>query len=105
MFVITDPRTYDGNPYEVAERAVRQAEALAGILVETIELAALMARNAEMERDLVMTGECDAPGWPDSAQGRRYTALGTVVGEVEKALGGLAKAAAFDPKAKIKVTA
>lgn len=100
-FVITDPRAFDGDPFECAERSVRQAEAVARLLVECLDGARLMARNAQMERDLLQTGECDAPAYDDSAEGRRFDSIREAVEECERKLKPLAVAAAFNPKARI----
>lgn len=88
----------DGNPFEVAERAVRQAQAMAQLLIVTLSGANVMARNAEMERDLMRSGECDAKLWPETAQGRRYAALLEDARTMEKALGALTLAAGYNPK-------
>lgn len=100
-FTIADPRTFDGDPFEVAERAVRQSEAVARILTQTIDGSRLMARNAQLERELLATGECDAPAYEQSAEGRRFTALKESIQEVERQLGILARAAGFNPKSPL----
>lgn len=60
-----------------------------------------MARNAQMERDLVRTGECDAPGFDSTAEGRRYATIKAEAADISKALRFLAKTAAYDPKAPL----
>lgn len=100
-FTIADPRTFEGDPYEVAERAARQAGALARLLGQTIDSARIMARNAQMERDLALTGECDAPGYDESAEGRRFADVRKLATDAEKNLAVLARAARFNPKAPL----
>lgn len=95
---IKDPREFDGTPFEVAERAVKQAQALAAMLNQAVDAAERMARNAEMERDLYATGTCDATAWPGTPQGVRWDAVKTNVLSTEKMLGVLAAAAAFNPR-------
>lgn len=97
-FTIADPRTFDGDPFEVAERATRQAEAIAKLLIVAIDGARLMARNAQMERDLMATGECDAPAFDSSAEGVRYDQVRESAEHAAKNLRVLAVAAGFNPK-------
>lgn len=77
---------------------MKQAQGIARALSEALEGARLMARNAEMERDLTRTGECDAPAFDASAQGKKYASASEAVSEVEKALSVLVLAAGYDPK-------
>jgi hypothetical protein len=98
QFTVADPRTFDGDPYEVAERAVRQAAAVAAILKQAIDSAYLMARNAQMERDLVASGECDAYAYDESAEGRRFATIKAEVENVESRLKPLTRAVGYNPK-------
>jgi hypothetical protein len=100
-FVVTDPRTYDGDPYEVAERATRQAEAVATILAKCVADATVMARNAQMERELSATGECDAAGFEESPQGGRYVKVLESATYCKDQLKILTKAAGFNPKKRV----
>lgn len=95
--VITDPREYDGNPYEVAERAFLQAQGVAQLLYLTVEYAKLMARNAEMEREMALGGEPNAAAFPKSAQGVKLSTLSKQVRSIDKTLEALRRAAAYDP--------
>lgn len=101
-FTLTDPRDFDGSPYQAAERAVQQAGALALLLAEAIEDAGILARNAEMERtfstDAVLRDV--AAGWLDSPQGRRYSDLVERTDKITRDLALLRRAAAYDPTAK-----
>lgn len=100
-FTLADPRTFDGDPYEVAERAVRQAAAVAHLLVDAIESAYVMARNAQLERELHASGECDATAYLPSAEGMRWTQTLKTAQAAEKNLAILAMAAGFNPKAPL----
>lgn len=97
-FTITDPRHYDGDPFEVAERAARQAEAMAAVLDKCLRDARVMARNAQAERDLLTTGECDMPGYEDTAEARRFDSLLDRVSGVQKDLQILSRAVSFNPR-------
>lgn len=97
-FSIADPRTFDGDPFEVAERAVRQVEALARLTAQAVDGARLMARNAQLERELLASGECDAVAYDSSAEGLRFDRVKADLAEVERSLGILARAAGYNPK-------
>lgn len=100
-FTVADPRTFDGDPYEVAARAVAQAEAVARILVHCTETASIMARNAQLERNLIETPhDARAPEWDESPQGKRFVELAKTAETIQKNLKVLGKAAAFNPKAR-----
>lgn len=98
---MADPRTFDGDPYEVASRAVRQAEAVTRILATAVDGAHVMTRNAELERQLVVSGECDAIAYEDSAENRRWVRINEAVQQVQKDLAVLVKVAGFNPKGRL----
>ena len=95
---MTDPRTFDGDPFEVAQRAAIQAEAVAQILTKCVADAALMARNAQAERDLLRTGGCDMAGYADTAEGRRFASIHERITSAQSDLSILARAVGFNPK-------
>lgn len=97
-FTVGDPRLFDGDPFDVVERAIAQTEAVAEILAVCIEDANKMARNAEMERQLLGGAEADALSWPDSVQGRKFAAALEAAGTITKQLSILRKAASFNPR-------
>lgn len=101
QFAIADPRSFDGDPFEVASRAVRQAEAVAAILATALDGAHVMARNAELERQLIANGDCDAVAWDESAQNQKWDSVEEAVAAVRKDLATLSKAAGFNPKAPL----
>lgn len=94
----TDPRYFEGDPFEVADKAVAQAVAAAELSQRALADAEVMARNAELERQLYASGECDADTWPVGPQGRQYDALSKLLGELQSRLGLLRRAAAFNPR-------
>lgn len=93
-FVVTDPREFDGDPYDVANRATSQAEALLNLTIEAVDDAYVMARNAEMERQ---NGD-GAVEWPESAAGRRWQSVMDRLPEILLDLAVLRRVAAFNPK-------
>ena len=97
-FVVSDPATFDGNPYEVAERAMKQSGAVASVLDWTLDVAHNMLRSAEMERQIHETGHADAGAWDESAQARLLAKLREEAQKIEKMCATLEKAASFDPK-------
>lgn len=100
-FALVDPRSFDGDPFEVAQRAVLQGEGLARLLVSTLGDARIMARNAEMERELQADGECDATAFEDTALARQIDKQITQAEEAVKALRLIARAAGYNPRKPI----
>ena len=100
-FAVADPRTFDGNPYEVAERAARQVEALARLTRQSAETARLMIRNADLERQLALDGACSAEAFEDGALARKVDKVIEDAGDAEKAMKLVATAVAFNPKAQV----
>lgn len=97
-FAISDPASFDGDSYEVAERSMRQAGAVAGLLMETLQGARKMVRNAELERQIHANGEADALAFDASPQGRTLDAMIIDAENAIKRCAILARAAAYDPK-------
>lgn len=101
-FVLADPKNFDGDPFDVATRAVAQAAAMATLLYKAIEDAEITARNAEMERNLGANLPAGAEKWETSPQGKRYDELKRAALVFEKRIGALVLAASFNPKKPIK---
>lgn len=97
-FTVIDPRTFDGDPYSVAQRACEQAAALAELSAEQADLAYVMARNASMERDLQAKRDPDPAGWEDGPHGRAFAATREALRTQAKRLRAQAQAAAFNTK-------
>ena len=97
-FTIVDPTSLDGDPFEVAERSLQQCAALAGLLHGAAVSARAMARNAEMERQLYATGECDAAAFEGTAQARRIDEVAELAELAQRSLANIAKAAAYNPR-------
>lgn len=103
---ITDPREFDGDPYQVAERAVAQIKGLMLLVAENLDAVDKMARNAELER-LLSAGTNDAEelrriaaAWPESPQGRTLSrAMERLEASVNE-LSLLEKAVAYNPKSR-----
>jgi hypothetical protein len=98
QFTVADPRTFEGDPFEVAERAVRQAGAIAEVLQDTLASTRLMVRNAQLERELLTDGECDAAGFDESPQGRKLSEIVRTTEGAIKSLNFLVQAASYNPK-------
>ncbi len=97
-FTVADPALFDGDPFEVAQRAVEQASAVAAIFRGTLEGAFPMLRSAEMERQIYATGKADAEAFDQQAQAKIIGAMVRDVAEAERRLSLLAKAAGFNPR-------
>lgn len=97
-FVITDPRDFDGNPFEVTERAIKQIEAIVGLAQTAIPCAELMARNAEMTRRIDLGGEPEGDRWAGEPQGRQWAALRDELTAIRRRLRIMKAASTYDPK-------
>jgi hypothetical protein len=102
---ITDPREFDGDPYQVASRAVAQIKGLTLLLIENLDAVDKMARNAELERLLSAGIDADdlreiAAAWPESPQGRKLSKVEELLGQIVLELSGLEKAVAYNPKSR-----
>lgn len=101
-FTVQDPRVFDGSPYEVAERAIQQMNALVALLLELHEPTMLMVRNADLERTLATGGDLKevAPAWPDSPQGKNLAKVLEDLEATHTRLRAMARAASYNPKAR-----
>lgn len=97
-FTVTDPRTFDGDPYEVAERALKQAAGVAAVLEKMLDAADRMACNAEMERAFAAHEDPQGSEWRNTPQGARMARIAKDVGNVRKGLNVMAQAAGYNPK-------
>ena len=98
-FAVADPATFEGTPYEVAERALRQARAIVKVAHSTLADSEVMVRNAQLSRNLVETpDEARADEWPENIQARKLHAALEKLDEVSSELSTLARAAGYDPK-------
>lgn len=99
QFSVVDPRTFDGDPFDVAGRACLQAEAVARVLADCIDATAIMARNAQLERNLLDTpSDARASEWEDDPQSRRFNALFAETKRIEQGLSALRRAASYNPR-------
>lgn len=102
-FTIADPRDFDGNPFEVAERAIAQLEGITVILAGSMPVAELMARNAEMTRRMDLGGPPEGDKWVETPQGRNWRAAADEIEALQKRLRAMKAASGFDPKHPAKV--
>lgn len=97
-FTVVDPRTAEGNPYEVAERSLQQILGIVKILEDSLKPARLMARNAALERQIDLDQRLDADGWPDTAEGRRWQKIEDTIAVLKADIALLTRVASFNPK-------
>jgi hypothetical protein len=94
-FTVTDPRTFDGTPYEVAERAVAQTLGLVNVVLDTMPATEKMVLNAELSRQLALGDEPDPHA---SALRRKLHAVQFKTADVARELEIIRRAAGYDPK-------
>lgn len=99
---IQDPREFDGDPYQVASRAIQQMSGLVAVTLEVWEPTNLMARNAELERQLALGNNLVNPAaeWPESPQGSRLRYAHEELHKVLLTLRTLERAVAYNPKGR-----
>lgn len=99
---IQDPREFDGDPYQVAQRAIQQMSGLVAVTLEVWEPTNLMARNAELERQLALGNSLVNPAaeWPESPQGRMLVNVRADLDKAQYRLRALERAVAYNPKAR-----
>lgn len=101
QFTVSDPRDFDGDPYDVAKRACLQAGAVARVLKDTVADARVMVRNAELERQMARDEQPSAIAFEDSIHATKLDTVAEAAEAAEKALAQLARAAGFNPKAPL----
>lgn len=97
-FTVADPRDFDANPYEVAERALAQIDGLLHIAEELLPASELMARNAEMTRRIDLGGDPEGDRWVEEPQGRQWRAITNELSTLRHRIKRLRLATAYDPK-------
>lgn len=97
-FAVANPNSFDGTPFEVADRSVKQAGAIAGVLRNALTEAVPMIANAEMERQIHANGKADYKAFEASALGKQFAVLIAQAEGIERKCAILARAASFDPK-------
>jgi hypothetical protein len=95
---VTDPRNFDGTPYEVAARAVAQVEGALIAASHAADAAFLMARNAEMERNLALGLPPAGSEYGAGPQGRKFSQIADDLVTMRRTLSALTAAVAYDPK-------
>lgn len=94
----TDPRDFDGDPYDVATRAVAQCSGILALYEQALDAAMLMARNAEMERNLAQRKPPAGSEYLSGPQGRQFIKLQEQLDASRKSLRVLEAAVSYDPK-------
>ena len=98
QFTVADPRTFDGNPYEAGARALAQLRGIVRLAELSLPATEIMARNAELERQMVDGGDPDASSWPTSAQGNKFKRIAEHLAGISQQLSVLERAASYDPR-------
>lgn len=96
--VVTDPRTFDGDPYEVAGRSVRQFAGMVMLLRGMIGPMERMVRNSEMERAFDFGNIPEPTDWTGSPLERKIRQIETTLTDISGVLGQIERAAEFAPK-------
>jgi hypothetical protein len=101
-FTVQDPRQFDGDPYQVAERAIQQLRAVLDQADKLLPATVLMVRNADLERTLALGNSLGdvAAEWPESPQGRKLAQVEADLAGIRTSLELLQRAAAYNPKAR-----
>lgn len=98
-FVVVEPESFEGTPYEVAERALQQVDALVCLASTTLVQSERMVLNAQLSRNLYETpDDARANEWDSSVQRRKLDAISAQLDEAHKQLSLLARAAGYDPQ-------
>lgn len=97
-FTVTDPRNFDGDPFDVAVRGVAQLKGVLDIASSLTHATMMMARNAEMERNMLNGEAAGVARWDDSAQGKQWAQIESELSGLIKRAQTLQRAAGFDPR-------
>ena len=95
---VADPREFEGDPYEVAERAVAQLSGLADVLRTHLDTVEMLVLNAYMERQNDTKNPIDAAAWYDTAEYRNWQNVIAAADTLEHKLQAAQGAAAYNPK-------
>lgn len=95
IIVITDPRTFDGTPYAVAERAMGQIIGLLGQTLDVMPETRKMVLNADLERQLAYGQE---PNPHASVLTKKLLSIERQMADLRKQLEVIERAAVYDPK-------
>lgn len=95
---ILDPRTFDGDPFTVAQRAAEQVAALVDLSIEQAKTAKIMHRNSWMEAELQIGRELTPEGWESTPYARKWEDTIEELAALRAKIRTLAAAAGYDPK-------
>ena len=102
-FTITDARDIDGTPYEAARAAFDNVFAMLDGTLECLQVAYILALNAELQRQNDTGQAMNAAAFPDSALAKRLAAIKGDVSSAMSAVEVLSRAASHDPNGRIDV--
>lgn len=95
VLVVTDPRTFDGTPYAVADRAVAQITGLVKLTLDVMPETRKMVLNADLSRQMDIGEEPDAKA---SVLNVKLKEIEKELAEIRKRLETIHRAAGYDPK-------
>jgi hypothetical protein len=101
-FAFVSPNTFDGDPFEVAERSLKQAEALVMLARQALDESQPMVLNAVMELAIQTNPDADLKKvireWPEQGLAKKLSRVRDDLTSAQKALAVAAAAAAYNPK-------
>jgi hypothetical protein len=98
IILIPDASEADGTPYEAAEVAVQAAIDALAAAQRVLKTACVLARNAELSRQIDLGGQPDVAAWEQTPAFRRLQDASDRTALSRGALAPVKQAAAFDPK-------
>jgi hypothetical protein len=97
-FEYTDPRTLDGTPFDVAGAAAQQASKIIELAAVAAADAFVMARVAEMERQIQRGVDPHGSTFADEPLGRRLVAMTDQLDQLVSTALKLGAAASYNPR-------
>lgn len=95
ILIVTDPRTFDGTAYAVADRAVAQVTGLVKLTLDVMPETRKMVLNADLSRQMDLGDEPDAKA---SVLNRQLKIIEQELASIRRKLETIHRAAGYDPK-------
>lgn len=96
-FQYTDPREFEGSPFDAARGAAEQAESLIKLAKSSVADTFIIARVAELQRQQDAGNDLSVAMFDDSPIGKRLRTVESDLGELSTLLARLAGAVSYDP--------
>jgi len=97
-YVYVNPNTLDGDPFQVAEAAFKQADEVGRLYGKAINDAYNMARIAEMEREIQRGEEPNGSMFVETPLGSKLSDVSSMTNRTRKSLKAVGVAAAYNPR-------